>query len=72
MNSLYLCVRVLSCAIFVTPWTVAHQAPLCMVPAVQETQVRSLGWEDPLVYFWHLRKGSRTIGIYLGVAVVLG
>ena len=40
---------------FQTPWTVAHQAPLYTVaqmvkswPAMQETQVRSLGWEDSL------------------------
>ena len=35
-----------------TPWTVAQQALLAQMvkklPAVQETQVQSLGWEDPL------------------------
>ena len=36
-----------------TPWTAAHQASLLAqlvknLPAVQETPVRFLGWEDPL------------------------
>ena len=35
-----------------TPWTVAQQALVAQMvknlPAVQETQVQSLGWEDPL------------------------
>ena len=30
LSKAYLCVQALSCPISVTPWAVAHQAPLCM------------------------------------------
>ena len=38
---------------FATPWTAAHQASLVAqmvknLPVMQETQVQSLSWEDPL------------------------
>ena len=47
-QSFLLCAQLLSCVrLFVTPWTVAHQAPLNLL-GVQETQVWSLGWEDLL------------------------
>ena len=48
------CAQLLShVQLIVTSWTIAHQASLVVqmvknLPAMQETQVQSLGWEDPL------------------------